>query len=85
MGLQLVAPEANRLAQLTTVLVPDTFPAGMDEAGCRRALLDDFDIEIGGGAGQLAGKVWRIGCMGNTARPRNVEALLGALRTVLER
>jgi alanine-glyoxylate transaminase/serine-glyoxylate transaminase/serine-pyruvate transaminase len=79
LGLELlVAPEA-RLPQLTTVKIPDT----ADEAAIRRELLGTYGIEIGAGAGKLAGEVWRIGCMGNTARPRNVFALLGALEEVL--
>jgi alanine-glyoxylate transaminase/serine-glyoxylate transaminase/serine-pyruvate transaminase len=85
LGLGLFAAEDHRLPQLTTVTVPDDLPPGIDEAGCRRRLLDRYDIEIGGGAGQLAGKIWRIGCMGHTARPGNVVALLGALAEVLER
>jgi len=85
LGLELLVPEESRLFQLTTVLVPDRLPDGLDEAGVRRALLDHYDIEIGAGAGQLAGRVWRIGCMGHTARPSNVEALLGALREILKR
>ena len=48
-------------------------------------LLGGYGIEIGAGAGQLAGQVWRIGCMGHTARRRNVLALLGALGEVLGR
>ena len=52
---------------------------------CRRELLSAYGIEIGAGAGQLAGQIWRIGCMGHTARRRNVVALLGALREVLGR
>ena len=67
------------------MVVPDGMPAGMDEAACRRALLERYGIEIGGGAGQLAGQVWRIGCMGHTARPGNVDTLLGALGEVLGR
>jgi alanine-glyoxylate transaminase/serine-glyoxylate transaminase/serine-pyruvate transaminase len=85
LGLRLFAAEGHRLPQLTTVEVPENLPTGLDEAGCRRLLLDRYDIEIGGGAGQLAGKIWRIGCMGHTARPGNVVALLGALAEVLER
>ncbi|MHB8219255.1 MAG: pyridoxal-phosphate-dependent aminotransferase family protein [Acidimicrobiales bacterium] len=85
MGLDLFAAKSHRLAQLTTVCVPDPLPGGMDEADCRRALLDEFDIEIGGGAGKLAGHVWRIGCMGHTARPQNVRLLLSALAAVLGR
>jgi alanine-glyoxylate transaminase/serine-glyoxylate transaminase/serine-pyruvate transaminase len=85
LGLSLFAEAGHRLAQLTTVAVPDDLPAGMDEAAVRRALLDRYDIEIGGGVGPLAGKVWRIGCMGHTARPANVLALLGALGELLGR
>jgi alanine-glyoxylate transaminase / serine-glyoxylate transaminase / serine-pyruvate transaminase len=81
LGLELLVEREHRLPQLTTVRVP----AGMDEAACRAALLRDYGIEIGAGAGQLAGRVWRIGCMGHTARRRNVMALLGALEEVLGR
>jgi alanine-glyoxylate transaminase/serine-glyoxylate transaminase/serine-pyruvate transaminase len=85
LGLELFAQASHRLPQLTTVRVPDAFPGGMDEAGCRRLLLERYSIEIGGGAEQLAGQIWRIGCMGHTARRRNVVTLLGALEEVLER
>lgn len=81
MGLQLWAAEGHRLPQLTTVLIPE----GVDDAGVRRRLLDEFGIEIGGGVGAFAGRVWRIGCMGNTARRRNVTLLLAALQEVLAR
>jgi len=84
LGLTLLAPASHRLAQLTTVRVPEGL-AGPGEAQVRRTLLERYGIEIGAGAGPLAGKVWRIGCMGHTARPRNVDALLGALAEVLER
>jgi alanine-glyoxylate transaminase/serine-glyoxylate transaminase/serine-pyruvate transaminase len=60
-------------------------PAGVDDADVRGQLLSTYGIEIGAGAGRLAGQVWRIGCMGNTARRRNVVALLGALKEVLGR
>lgn len=85
LGLTLLAPAGCRLPQLTTVRVPEHRPGGLDEAGIRRALLERYDIEIGAGAGPLAGRVWRIGCMGHSARPANVAALLGALAEVLER
>ena len=81
MGLELWAPEGHRLPQLTTVLVPD----GVDDAAVRRTLLERYGIEIGGGVGPWAGKVWRIGCMGHTARIRNVALLLAALAETLER
>jgi alanine-glyoxylate transaminase/serine-glyoxylate transaminase/serine-pyruvate transaminase len=81
LGLELLVKPDHRLPQLTTVRVP----AGVDDAVCRRELLQGYGIEIGAGAGQLAGQIWRIGCMGHTARRRNVLALLGALEEVLGR
>ncbi len=81
LGLDLLVEDDYRLPQLTTVRVPE----GVDDAACRRELLCTYGIEIGAGAGQLAGQVWRIGCMGHTARRRNVLALLGALKEVLGR
>ena len=81
LGLELLVRPDHRLPQLTTVNVPP----GVDEAAVRRELLQTYGIEIGAGAGQLAGRVWRIGCMGHTARRRNVLALLGALSEVLGR
>ncbi|MEQ8718605.1 MAG: alanine--glyoxylate aminotransferase family protein [Acidimicrobiales bacterium] len=85
LGFTLWAQEGHRLPELTTVEVPlDRLPAGTDEAAVRRRLLDEHGIEIGGGLGPVAGKVWRIGCMGHTARQRNVTLLLGALSEILE-
>ena len=79
LGFRLFADEGHRLPELTTAWVPD----GIDEAAVRRRLLSHFGIEVGGGLGAYAGKVWRIGCMGHTARPRNVTLLLAALAEVL--
>jgi alanine-glyoxylate transaminase/serine-glyoxylate transaminase/serine-pyruvate transaminase len=84
LGFTLVAPVGHRLPQLTTVWVPDDLGA-MGEADVRAALLHRYGIEIGAGVGVMAGRAWRIGCMGHTARPRNVELLLGALGEVLGR
>jgi alanine-glyoxylate transaminase/serine-glyoxylate transaminase/serine-pyruvate transaminase len=81
LGLELLVAADHRLPQLTTVRVPD----GVDDAAVRRELLATYGIEIGAGAGRLAGQIWRIGCMGHTARRRNVLALLGALKEVLGR
>jgi alanine-glyoxylate transaminase/serine-glyoxylate transaminase/serine-pyruvate transaminase len=80
LGFRLFAEESHRLPELTTAWVPESLT---DEAAARRTLLDRYDIEIGGGLGEHAGKVWRIGCMGHTARPRNVTLLLGALAEVV--
>ena len=79
LGFELFAAEGHRLPELTTVWVPD----GLDDAKVRATLLDRYGVEVGGGLGEFAGRVWRIGCMGHTARPRNVTLLLGALAELL--
>jgi alanine-glyoxylate transaminase / serine-glyoxylate transaminase / serine-pyruvate transaminase len=81
LGVELFAAEGHRLPELTTAWVPE----GVDDAKVRSTLLERYDIEIGGGLGEFSGRVWRIGCMGHTARPRNVTMLLGALGEVLGR
>lgn len=84
MGLELFAAEGSRLPQLTSLRVPKSrLGPGITESDIRARLLNDYDIEIGGGLGDYAGKVWRIGCMGHTARLRNVTLLLAALDEVL--
>ena len=82
LGFELFAEEGHRLPELTTALVPSVID---DEGKVRRHLLDHYGIEVGGGLGKYAGQMWRIGCMGHTARPRNVTLLLGAVREVLDR
>lgn len=79
LGFRLVVDEGYRLPELTTAWLPD----GADDASLRKALLETYGIEVGGGLGQFAGKAWRIGLMGHTARDRNVTTLLGALRELL--
>ena len=58
-------------------------PAGADDAGARRRLLEEYGIEIGGGLGPMAGRAWRIGLMGHGASVRNVDLVLTALRGIL--
>jgi alanine-glyoxylate transaminase/serine-glyoxylate transaminase/serine-pyruvate transaminase len=79
MGLELVVAEEARLPQLNAVSVP----SGVDEAAVRARLLEEYQLEIGGGLGALAGKVWRIGLMGHACTPKNVLYCLGALDSVL--
>lgn len=83
LGLELFATEGHRLPELTTVWVPEALQA--EEAALRKQLLTHYGIEIGGGLGAYAGKLWRIGLMGHTARARNVTLLLGALAELLDR
>jgi alanine-glyoxylate transaminase/serine-glyoxylate transaminase/serine-pyruvate transaminase len=79
MGLRFVVAEADRLPQLNAIAIPE----GVDDAAVRRRLLDEFNLEIGAGLGDLAGKVWRIGLMGRSSRAENVVLCLAALEAVL--
>ena len=79
LGLQLHVPKEFRLPTLTTVRVP----AGVDAKAVTSKLLNDYNIEIGNGLGELGGKVWRIGLMGFNSRPENVVTLLAAMERVL--
>jgi alanine-glyoxylate transaminase / serine-glyoxylate transaminase / serine-pyruvate transaminase len=80
LGLSLHVAQEYRLPTLTTVRVP----AGIDAKTVTSKLLNDYNIEIGNGLGELAGQVWRIGLMGFNSRPENVVTLLGALERVLK-
>jgi len=79
MGLSFVVKEEERLPQLNAVRIPD----GVDEAAVRQRLLADYQLEIGAGLGEMAGKVWRIGLMGHACSARNVLLCLHALDDVL--
>ena len=80
-GLSLLPPEGDRLHSLNTVKIPD----GVDDAAVRKMLLEEYSIEIGGGLGPLAGKIWRVGLMGNSSASRLVVLLVGALQSALAR
>lgn len=73
------AKEGHRLPSLNCI----TVPPGVDEAAARRFLLAEHGIEIGGGLGPLAGKVFRIGLMGESSRQESVIAVLAALEQAL--
>ena len=72
MGLSMHIPNGNRIPTLNTVRVP----IGVDEARVRKELLDGPGIEIAGGLGPLAGKIFRIGVMGPLATEDNVQFFL---------
>jgi alanine-glyoxylate transaminase/serine-glyoxylate transaminase/serine-pyruvate transaminase len=80
MGLRMHVPQEHRIATLNTVCVP----AGVDEAKVRRRLLDGPGIEIAGGFGPLAGKVFRIGVMGPLATEENLEFFLQEFKKALK-
>jgi len=79
MGLRLHVPAGHRLWTLNTPCVPE----GVDDAQVRQRLLSEYGIEIGGGFGPLAGKVFRIGLMGHSSTEENVVKILDALRRTM--
>jgi len=79
MGLNFVVRKEARLPQLNSITVPE----GIKEGDVRTRLLNDYNLEIGAGLGALAGKVWRIGLMGESACKTNVLLCLGALDAIL--
>ena len=81
LGLEMHVPEALRLPTLTTVRIPDD----VDGKAFSSYLLNTHCIEVGGGLGVLAGKIWRIGLMGYNSTPENVNRLLNLFETELPR
>ncbi len=79
LGIGYLADPDHQLPMLNAV----ASPPGADEALIRRRLLDDHNIEIGGGLGDYKGRAWRIGLMGESARVGHVEAVCGALGELL--
>jgi len=68
LGLKMLVDEPYRLPTLNTVVIPE----GVDDLKLRRYLLEKFKLDIGGGFGSLAGKVWRVGLMGFSSSADNV-------------
>lgn len=79
LGIRILPKEADRLKTVATVHIPE----GVTDRELRRALLREYNIEIGGGLGHLGGKVWRIGVMGYSAQIANMTLLLSALQTLV--
>jgi alanine-glyoxylate transaminase/serine-glyoxylate transaminase/serine-pyruvate transaminase len=81
-GFEPLVEARYRLPMLTTLTLPERVLAD-GEAALRKRLLTEHGIEVGGGLGALAGRVWRVGLMGENARPERVTALLDALGDLL--
>lgn len=79
LGLEMAVAEEWRLPQLNSVLIPE----GLDDAKIRSRLLNEFDLEVGAGLGELAGKQWRIGLMGTSSNDVNINRCLTAFKAVL--
>jgi len=79
LGLTIISDKDHRLAQITPVAIPE----GVDDGKVRTRLANDFKIEISRGLGQFAGKIWRIGLMGEASTAGNLLLLLSALEEIL--
>lgn len=80
-GLTYIADPNHLLPQLNAVRIPD----GIDDVTCRKQLLAEFGIEIGGGLGEFKGKAWRIGMMGFNSKPNCVVQVLSGLEQVMRK
>ncbi len=81
LGIEFVVEEAYRLPQLNSVWIPE----GQDDATIRGKLLNEYNLEIGAGLGAFAGKVWRIGLMGYSAKEENISLCLESLAAVMNK
>lgn len=79
MGFKYLVEKQYRLPMLNAVVIPE----GVDEANVRKRLLEEYNLEIGGGLGPFAGKIWRIGLMGESSTPNHINMLLAALKDVM--
>ena len=75
LGFSMVVDAPYRLPQLNAVKLPD----GWDDARLRGELLNKHNFELGAGLGEFAGKIWRIGLMGDACREENVQTCLRLL------
>ncbi len=78
-GFEFLVDEPYRLPMLNAVKLPQ----GVDDASTRSRLLNEFNIEVGGGLGNFAGKIWRIGLMGESCNPDHIDKLFHALDSIL--
>lgn len=79
LGFEFLVDPAFRLPMLNAVKIPD----GIEEATIRRRLLEEYNIEVGGGLGKFAGEIWRVGLMGESSSPNHVNLLVAALQAML--
>ncbi|MEQ9593500.1 MAG: alanine--glyoxylate aminotransferase family protein [Cyclobacteriaceae bacterium] len=80
LGFEFVVKEGFRLPMLNSVKLP----SGIDDAAVRSQLLNDYNIEVGGGLGKFAGQIWRIGLMGESSNPNYVNSLAAALKKIMK-
>ncbi len=79
LGFEFLVHKDYRLPMLNAVKLPE----GLEDASTRSRLLEEYNIEVGGGLGDFAGKIWRVGLMGNSSSANHINTLLGALNSIL--
>lgn len=75
-GFSYLVDEKYRLPQLNAVKLPSF----IDDAKARAYALKEHNLEIGGGLGDLAGKIWRVGLMGQSSSQKNIDLLVKVLK-----
>jgi alanine-glyoxylate transaminase/serine-glyoxylate transaminase/serine-pyruvate transaminase len=80
LGFEFLVDKPYRLPMLNAVLIPP----GVDDLKVRTRLLKEYNIEIGAGLGAFAGKVWRIGLMGESSTTNHINMLLSALKDIIK-
>jgi alanine-glyoxylate transaminase/serine-glyoxylate transaminase/serine-pyruvate transaminase len=78
-GINFLVNKEDRLPQLNTIFIPD----GVNDAEVRSKLLNEYNLEIGAGLGSLAGKVWRIGLMGQSSNKKNIDYCLNSIAEII--
>jgi len=79
LGIEFLVDKEDRTPQLNAV----TIPAQFDDAQTRAYLLKEYSLEIGAGLGDFAGKIWRIGLMGQSSTKKNIDLLEAGLKSLL--
>ena len=77
-GLRIVAEERGRADTMTAAY----YPEGIDDGAFRSNMATRHGIIVAGGLGQLRGKIFRVGHMGNVA-PNDLIATIGAVEASL--
>ncbi|XP_033764057.1 serine--pyruvate aminotransferase-like [Pecten maximus] len=77
LGLELLVTDKTvRLPCVTAIRVP----SDVNWKHVADYAMNTYRVEISGGLGDLAGKIWRVGIMGYNATPDNVKLVLRALK-----
>lgn len=79
-GIEFIVRPEYRLPMLNAVKIPPK----VNDTVTRGRLLQEYNIEIGGGLGDFVGKAWRIGLMGCSSTENHVNILLAALNNILK-